>query len=443
MSIMIALRSLIQGLDPEVKTHAILDGLSPFVMVCRVLSLWWLVVGVPFAMVFSNRSSAAMLTIAGVILLLGTLVQHRVFPTKALAFPIEAMRHMVRGGVRQHPFLVLFAVFFTFAAISLSWTSSPAIHGWRLIEFVVPVAVTGLFLALLVQNPLPVTMRAFSFGLVFGAVLLLIELKNGAPMRAFFGLRFEEYRLNRTVVVLLLLLFPFLALIMVQKRWKAGIIVLILPVWAIFSSESGAAMLGLMVGVLTLVLALWQWRLALYAVGSAAMLAVFTAPWQGIILTEILSQTLHEHLRSTSSAIRVEIYRAFGRAVEYAPFFGSGFNVASHLEKEPAYASIPEKLNYFIEFGHAHNASLQIWVEFGLAGAVLAALILIVALRQIASAPQVIRPALLAFFAASFAIAIISHGAWQAWWAGGLGVAIIVFQSIIAQYERQNHNRSI
>lgn len=379
-------------------------------------------------MVFSNRSSAAILAVATVLMSLSILFS-RVKITAPAGMDFRSGRF--REWISTHPFLVIFGLFFFAAAIGVPFTANPVFHGWRLLEFLVPVALSGLMLGVMRFLRLPTAFPALVFGLVFASLLTLVELRNGSPMRSYFGLRIEEYRLNRSVVMLLVLLFPLLAYALAwpQRRWIA-VFTALLALIAILQSESGSAVFGLLAGGTTLLIALISWRLARNLVGLGMLAGIFTAPWQGIILTDIIPTAVHAHMRSTSSAIRVEIYRAFGWAVDYAPFFGSGFNSASQLEKEPAYRVIPEKLNHFLEFGHAHNAALQIWVEFGLFGALLAGILALLTLQRIETAPAAIRPAMLAFMASAFVIAMISHGAWQAWWAGALGVSIVLLVAI-------------
>ena len=399
----------------------------------RHLSAWVLAIGTPISMVFSNRSSAAVLgTATGLLLVAICLLRgpRALMPPGGMP-PGVKREAPLTAWVREHQFACLFAVFLVVAAFGVPFTANPTFHGWRLLEFVTPVAFIGLMLRLMRIVRLPAAFPALVFGLMFASLLTLVELRNGAPMRGYFGLRMEDYRLNRTVVMLLILLFPLLAYACVRpdSRWMATVAA-VLPLMAILQSPSGSAVLGLMAGTFIFLLALWSWRVARTLAGVVMLLCIFTAPWHGIILTDIMSEAMHERLRSTSSLIRVEIYRAFGWAVDYAPFFGSGFNTASHLEREPAFRVIPGKLSPFLEFGHAHNAALQIWVEFGLFGAALAGILALLALRRIEFAPSPLRPALLSFMVAAFAIAMVSHGAWQAWWVGALGVGLVILVSI-------------
>jgi O-antigen ligase len=385
-----------------------------------------IVLSIPIGMVFTHRGTAALLASCGLVLLLGYAIAR--WPDLVDVVPLNA------DTLKRHPFFVIFVIFLIAAAVSLPGTATPGFHGGRLLEFLAPLCVIGAMLHIIRRFPLPTSLFWSVFGLVAGAALVLIELRNGSPMRAFLGLRVEEWRLNRTVVVLLLMCFPMIALSISRfGLWRGlgvGLAAATLPIIAILNSASGAAVLGLIVGAFTLLLATTLWRLTLVLTVIAAITTLLIAPWQGIILWDLIPDQWHERLRSTSSAIRVDIWRAFGWAVQDAPIFGSGFNVAAHLDREPAYLAIPEKLRGFIEFGHAHNASLQIWVEFGAFGAVLATALACLTLRLINASSLLLRPVMLAAFNASFAIAIVSHGAWQAWWAGAVGAIIILFTVI-------------
>ena len=68
---------------------------------------------------------------------------------------------------------------------------------------------------------------------------------------------------------------------------------------------------------------------------------------------------------------------------------------------------------------HPHNLALQVWLELGLIGAVLMALLL----AMLALACRT--PAACGVFAAGLVIAMLSYGAWQYWWVSGLLLASV------------------
>jgi O-antigen ligase len=77
---------------------------------------------------------------------------------------------------------------------------------------------------------------------------------------------------------------------------------------------------------------------------------------------------------------------------------------------------------------HPHNTALQLWLELGVPGAVLLALLVALAWQALAAAPW---PRLFAAAAgASLAIALIacfaSYGIWEEWWLGTLWFSLFV-----------------
>ena len=66
---------------------------------------------------------------------------------------------------------------------------------------------------------------------------------------------------------------------------------------------------------------------------------------------------------------------------------------------------------------HPHNMALQIWLETGAVGAVLASIALF---RIVMRLGRSARPAGLAAAAAAMSVGLVSFGAWQAWWLASL-----------------------
>ena len=380
-----------------------------------------LVLVMPPAMVVANRASAAMLALACAVFLTGWSLAGR---------PTTAMRPRSKGitdFVSTHPFVTLYGVFLLHAAISLPFTADPEFHARRLLEFAIPVLVTAGMLWLMQRLPLQTSFWIAAAGLTLCALLVLIELRADAPLRRLLQQRLEDFRLNRTAVTLVLMTMPVVGLAIIERRPRAALLVVLVSAIAIALSQSGAAVLGALVAALTLALAILHWRAAWVASIGAVALILASAPFLGYLLYDLIPPSVHQHLASTSSAIRVDIWRAFGAAVQHAPIFGSGFNTAARFDIEPGIAVVPLQWHPLFDFKHAHNAALQIWVELGAFGALTALAISIMTLIRIGQGEPRLRPVMLAAFNASFAIAIVSHGAWQAWWAGLIGTLAVLF----------------
>ena len=75
---------------------------------------------------------------------------------------------------------------------------------------------------------------------------------------------------------------------------------------------------------------------------------------------------------------------------------------------------------------HPHNLALQVWLEFGVVGAVLMALLLGVVALGLPSAAGC------GAFAAALVISMLSYGAWQYWWVAGLLLAAVAAMAAVA-----------
>lgn len=384
------------------------------------LSAWALLAGLPVLMVFANRGSAAMLTFAAGLLMLAVLLD----PACAISPPALFVR-LVRSAFRPIPLLVIAII--GLALLGIPKTRYPAFNLWRLGECLVPVGITAILLVLIRIKALPLSFSALAIGLTLAILLVQIELHGGSALRGLFGLRGEPWRLNRTVVCLVTFL-PALVILAEGRRQRllAGLCFVLITITSI-QSESGASALGLSVFVGVTVLAYLAWQASAFLVFGASMLALMTAPFHGHLLDALIPVWMHERMRSVSSAIRVGIYQAYEAAIFHAPMLGSGFNSGARFRDEPGFAIIPPALQLSVEYGHPHNAALQLWLELGFTGAALVLVILVLLAREMGRLPPAIRPAALGFFAMIVAISLVSHGAWQAWWValGGLGIVIL------------------
>jgi O-antigen ligase len=377
-----------------------------------------LAVVLPVLMVFSTRSSAALLVIASVLF---CFVDYRATKQKQGSFLWRPF-HWLEAG--RFPFILVWVFFGLLAFVSILDTLNPLFHARRLVEFLLPVFAAGAVMAVIRHRNIPVSSMLLAIGITLAALLSLLELQYGAPFRQQLGLKPEPFRLNRTMVTIALLMLPLFALAIAEGRIWLAYLAIPMPLFVIYGSESGAAAFGLILGLCGYLLARFSRKLASWSFLAGTTLIWLLAPWHGAILAWLVPQGVHARFASTASSIRVEIYRAFGYAVEAAPLFGAGFNTAAQPLGEPAFDRVPQAMQHYILYGHPHNAALQLWVELGFVGALFALALTFGALRMIASLPARFQPLWYAFFAACFSISIVSHGAWQAWWVGNIGICL-------------------
>lgn len=256
-------------------------------------------------------------------------------------------------------------------------------------------------------------------------LFMAASLALGLAPQLWLGQRAALFMFNRPLLTVLLLAGPLAALLALRGHRLAALALLAVAAFAILRSISGAAALGLLAGLAAFGAARLLPRRA--AVGLMALvlgLAFALAPVEGDVLDRFMPEAAHARLTQSSSRARVAIAQSFGAAVAQAPWIGSGYGVSARFAEVPAARVLEPEMRAMLAVGHPHNSFLQIWVELGLVGAVLAALVAFLALRAAAGLPRLLFAASLGLGGAAVAVMFVEHGAWQGWWTAGCGAAI-------------------
>jgi O-antigen ligase len=154
---------------------------------------------------------------------------------------------------------------------------------------------------------------------------------------------------------------------------------------------------------------------ATMAIGGA--LLIITLPCLTLLLRHYDPQISFDW-REASLGARVEIWYAVADAAMRAPMIGHGMEAARFMSDwGMAHLYYP-----FDKILHPHNGVLQIWLEFGLIGAVIAAIVWLATVRRIGRMPERELGATLALLGTIALVSTISHGLWQSWWLGAVGL---------------------
>lgn len=86
--------------------------------------------------------------------------------------------------------------------------------------------------------------------------------------------------------------------------------------------------------------------------------------------------------------------------------------------------------------GHTHNGALQLWLDLGMGGAVLAGLLLNLLLRRADALPPFLAKTAHAAFAGWAVVFCVGYGIWQAWWMA-LGVTLPLLFALLRRLEPQ------
>lgn len=285
------------------------------------------------------------------------------------------------------------------------------------------------------------------------AVYLTSEYQSGFAIYRFLrGIPADQYvalaELNRSCVALILISLPTIGLLYNSLRSKGiagykafaavlALIALIIPI--LMMTDSQSAQLSFIAGLLAMALFPVKnsriWVLAAIVVCAGVLLT----PWLSQYLFSIAPkdvQLAHQSrlIMQTNYLPRLEIWDFVSRYALQSPWLGHGIEATRYVaafDTQEIYQPGKTLL-------HPHNGALQIWVEFGALGAILAAIGLTLVCKLIFSLPDTLSRRIgIANLVAVMSIGVIGYGLWQGWWVGLLcfliGISTLVVRIIHLQ----------
>lgn len=277
-------------------------------------------------------------------------------------------------------------------------------------------------------------LRGLGLALTAYGVALLIEAGSGAGVYRWFAATFDEpvrpqivlSNLGRGSVLLALLAIP----VGIAFRGRAR--ALLPPLIA--SALIAPALLGQLSAPLALVLggaAMLVVRRfgpgGARALSLVAVLVTLGAPWAVLGLDDAGVIDALREVAPASSAARLDYWTFTAERIAEQPLRGWGLDASRTF---PADFSL-----------HPHNAALQLWLELGAHGAILAALIWLWLFELVVRAARSDRlgaGAVAGAAVAWFTVAHLSFGVWQEWWlaCGALTAAVCAALLRMRRWER-------
>jgi exopolysaccharide production protein ExoQ len=313
--------------------------------------------------------------------------------------------------------------------LSCFWAHDHSASLNQFVQFIVPVA-CGITLAFAFPG-VACKQRIFWWCLAAGlaGLIIVIDLRTGFQLRQLTGGRATDYSYNRSIVTLALLIWPLLALVLVRRQWP--LLALLVPVpLAVFIGESQTAVLGFLAGVLVLPVAWFLPRLTNW-LGLVTVLAVLAiSPFFGTLAKQVLGASFHKAMEAGHSDDRVQIWLSFEAVAQKKWLLGNGFGSSLNLQNAAVAKEIAPELVTLLGASHPHNTFLQLWVELGLGGAALVAVLFVFLFMGIRRVDPHLQPFMLTWIAVVCAIGLVSHGAWQAWWVAAIAASAAGFLAI-------------
>ena len=334
----------------------------------------------------------------------------------ALAVPIHWWAHR-RFPVPDLPIAIALALLVVWCAIASIW-SDDSLRSLGLALRVAVILGAGLVLFPIADTLDDAARKRIGRWLVagFGLSLALVAVETGLDYPVLGLLKTveagtEAVWFDRGAVALALIVWPVTALLWARGLgWKALALPVALGIASLFL-ESAAATLGLAAGGATVLLALSHRK-----VGRALTIA---ASVLGFVAMPFAAREMHGHgwhradWLSASAQHRVEIWNFSVQRIAEKPVLGWGFDGSRHMQ---ALYPNANSAGRDIAALHPHNAPLQIMLELGAVGTVIAlALLWLIAIRLDGATGRT-RIVGQALFVAALAIASVAHGTWQNWW---------------------------
>jgi O-antigen ligase len=270
-----------------------------------------------------------------------------------------------------------------------------------------------------------------ALAIAYLAFLTIEVAENGVVTRAVRAIPLSEpfnfAYLDRPAVVLALFAWPFAHAFYRRFGAVAAVLFLLLVGVCLTQTISGASRLALVLGAATFALVRWRPVPVLKALAVAVPLACLAMPpalvAAGTVTSHAPEKTaaaLPKRLGSVSH--RLLIWDFAVEKIAERPWLGWGFDASRALPggKQHVLQGRGERMPL-----HPHNGLLQIWLELGAVGGVIAAGVAYAALRRLlALAAAPVAAAFAAALTVSFlTIAMISFGIWQNWWLATIWLA--------------------
>ncbi|MDO8288544.1 MAG: O-antigen ligase family protein [Parvibaculum sp.] len=267
---------------------------------------------------------------------------------------------------------------------------------------------------------------SFIFALWLVAIFMITRVAQLLPLLGFSEYDAAAVGANRAAVVLAILMWPTVLAALEAGMNRVALALPFVTLGAISLTDSQTGLVVIIGGALVFgICRCWprtgMWLTAIIGVALIVLMPFFfQAVCPGI--------TDFNLYWGADAAVgeRVEIWCAVTASMSPDWFLGHGVEAARFG------TDWPMAHRYFLGEGilHPHNGALQIWYEYGVTGVLLASAIWLMVVARIANLGPQARAICFATLASIAVVSCISHGLWQSWWLGAVGVVPALFRMV-------------
>lgn len=335
----------------------------------------------------------------------------------------KGLRHLVLGHAGAYA--VLF--FLIWMLISSAWTIDPLEGLWLAVRTAFLIAGGAALTILLVNLDHPYKAQ-LARSLLVGYALLVFFLgfelvTSGLLVRTALPGTYAQQPwiyvvVSRGSVFMALMMWPALLAFRTLDRRAGMAAVCLAAVVIAMLTDHGATRVSVASGLLVMVLVWWLGRPVVLLMGGVIIAVIVSAPLLPLGPLSPHSWLMEANWLKLSAIHRLYIWHFVAERIWERPLFGWGFDASRHMPG----GDVVTPLGVPSMTLHPHSMALQIWLELGAVGAIAAAVLVALVVRQITrlDADRFAQATAAAALCASFVVASLSFGIWQSWWVGSL-----------------------
>lgn len=336
----------------------------------------------------------------------------------AAALILSAKRPLWRSNLAVPASLV--GALLVWGAVSALWSIDP-LRSLNLAARLAGLFAAGLALAGAADEvTAPGRLTGFLLaGFVLGITMAALDLaSHGALSKPFSTRPYEPSWLNQASVAFAILLPPTGAVLVGFGRRAAGVLFAGAVAVTVLALVGTAAKVSLAVG-LGAALLCYGWRARMARLAAAlSVIVVIGAPLTFARLERVSDLVATANEVKQSAGHRLLIWSFVGNRIAEHPLAGWGLNSSRAI---PGGKDLIRPGESWLPL-HPHDAPLQLWLELGVPGAVLMALLSAHAWLALARAdlPRLYGGAAAGSLACAFVATLATYGIWEEWWQGTL-----------------------
>ncbi len=368
------------------------------------LGLAILFVGLPCTGVFWRGAIYVLLPVGGVLILGGA----------ALASPEHKFRRLRDALVSPTGATALFLAFW--AALSLIWTPFPAEAGDRYLKSAATTCLAILVAVFLPERTKTVDLYLLPVGLALASVATLVLALFGPPW-FLSSFAFDETLFERSMVTLIVLIWPALGILSLREHWIAAAILAVLIAAVSLAGFAQIALLAMGAGAFVFAMAMSGPTKTARILGFGLAPLIILAPAIPLLYRLILQVS---GMEVGPGSIPLLIWSELITSQWPRLITGHGLDFAY---RSMSFGYLPEQAPKSLLF--------VIWYDFGLVGAVGFATLTALAFSAAGRVAAQAAPAVLAGLVTVLTIAFLGIATAQIWWVTLLDCAVIAFALLV------------